>query len=451
MVILLVAGIFNDKFLLSIYLLLLLLLLMGGYFITSNGMFDFLNANFIFHISYLLAFFIAPIGIFIPKVSNVYLIYENQFTILSIAILWSIFGLLFYYLGFLSNTGTLLSKKIPMMELKVSPKILRLIVVCFTVFAIIAYYLLMQKLGGVMYVIFHLGVIRGLRILAFGGVGYLTIWLDFLVIISFILHIWSIKNHKKSKLIWVHSLIVLLLIGFCGSRMLILRYILGILIIYNYSYKKLNFKQILYFALCFLILSQTYVAFRYDFRSFKDWITSFDKILTSIFGDISAIRVFARVLQEVPSRYPYLIGKTYLDALINLLYLPFPRTIFKDKPIILSIGDYVGKTFFPEYPVGLPPTILGEAYLNFSYAGIFFEMFLFGIFCKFLTSLSRRYKEKGSVYVIILALFIPDIFVTVIAAPSIAFSTLSLNFVLLLIVLSFITILESLFSRRFNG
>ena len=81
----------------------------------------------------------------------------------------------------------------------------------------------------------------------------------------------------------------------------------------------------------------------------------------------------AAILQNVPSIVPYGGGETYT----RLLWIFVPRFLFPDKPaMILPMAQEI--LSYDSDNTSSPTTLIGEAYLNFGWLGLFLVMPLVG-------------------------------------------------------------------------
>jgi len=120
--------------------------------------------------------------------------------------------------------------------------------------------------------------------------------------------------------------------------------------------------------------------------------------------------IYHFVLLKVPKEYPYIKETTYSHLLTSLI----PRILWKSKP-----SSEVGKEFSIKYefnPSDNPTSInlpwVAELYLNFSFFGLFFGMFLIGIFIAILTKLVSVPKNNCIQYisglVVVAPLILPE-------------------------------------------
>ncbi len=92
---------------------------------------------------------------------------------------------------------------------------------------------------------------------------------------------------------------------------------------------------------------------------------------------------FGHVFQMTPERIPYLNGYSY--TAIPAMFVP--RFLWPGKPSTMEITDEIAVRYgwlSPELSgkVAVSAGIMDEAYMNFGIIGIFFIMFLFGVFIK---------------------------------------------------------------------
>ncbi len=83
----------------------------------------------------------------------------------------------------------------------------------------------------------------------------------------------------------------------------------------------------------------------------------------------------AAIYDAVPGDVPYMYGKSY----IAFLATPVPRTWWPMKPAI-GLGPYIGEHVFHKKYTGIPPGMLGEAYVNFGAFGAILIPFIYGLF-----------------------------------------------------------------------
>jgi len=96
------------------------------------------------------------------------------------------------------------------------------------------------------------------------------------------------------------------------------------------------------------------------------------------------------ILDKVPEM-DYQHGRTYLALLLS----PILRIVFPSKPI--SPAGLLTQTLDPallKSGTSVPPSLVGELYMNFSVPGILIGMFLFGLFWQILYSYMQVGKRN---------------------------------------------------------
>lgn len=125
-------------------------------------------------------------------------------------------------------------------------------------------------------------------------------------------------------------------------------------------------------------------------------------------GNFVDIGRIANIIDRVPERLDYFWGKTYLSIFTAFV----PRVIWPEKPPVQLGGIVKNKIFgYIVTTNGWPPTIIGEAFMNFGYVGLFFIPFFYGIGIKIMyvkLFLGQRSKKIRLIY---LAMLFPVTFV----------------------------------------
>lgn len=95
------------------------------------------------------------------------------------------------------------------------------------------------------------------------------------------------------------------------------------------------------------------------------------------------------------------------ESIIAIVFAPIPRIWWEEKPSV-RVGQFVGKEIYLRDNLsGVPPTLIGELYLNFWWPGVILGMALLG-------ALSRRLYTRlalGPLHIIIYALFASNILI----------------------------------------
>jgi len=135
-----------------------------------------------------------------------------------------------------------------------------------------------------------------------------------------------------------------------------------------------------------------YLVYRRAGRDFTDDITfglNFDTLVAA-FSNIDTFWNTAFVFDGFPDRFSFFFGETYLALLVAYI----PRTLWEEKPVSMSaqLGYFV-RTGDPGFSLlgwhevnqfSLSTGMIGEAFANFGWVGVFFMPLLFAIVAKWL-------------------------------------------------------------------
>lgn len=209
---------------------------------------------------------------------------------------------------------------------------------------------------------------------------------------------WKYMRRALGKL-WLQSALMISIIELAwyfpsGGREPVL--ITGVVIIFSYIFveKKIPYKWIAIGSCISLIIVSGMDFYRYSIggiaskidtvrldeireavsvshHSFlEEWISG--EWLIRIISRLSDARSVAAILEGVPKKVQYLKGDTYL----TLPFVFVPRFLYPDKP---AASMPINEWFFRNEGGSSPTTLIGEAYLNFGWLGIFFVMPIMGI------------------------------------------------------------------------
>ncbi|MCF7749064.1 O-antigen polysaccharide polymerase Wzy [Sulfitobacter sp. M39] len=108
------------------------------------------------------------------------------------------------------------------------------------------------------------------------------------------------------------------------------------------------------------------------------------------------------IISEVSERNLYLHG----ESLISFIFAPIPRIFWADKPSV-TIGPWVAKVVYSrENRSGVPPGLIAELFLNFSWPGIIIGMFFYGVICRVLYNTHKRFTDTSLAWRVFYSIFL---------------------------------------------
>lgn len=142
----------------------------------------------------------------------------------------------------------------------------------------------------------------------------------------------------------------------------------------GYYYRRLNMKTILisFIGLVFIVAAMG------SLRATNQRVDDRGSFIASTLGSgngFDAVRVTA-IIDRMPRMHDFLYGQSY--AAIPVFFVP--RAVWPEKPSS-GLGAFVKAELFGELNVrnaGWPPSIVGEAYINFGFLGIVFILPIIG-------------------------------------------------------------------------
>jgi oligosaccharide repeat unit polymerase len=255
-----------------------------------------------------------------------------------------------------------------------------------TAFAALSLMLVLPVFSSFQTVIENLGRFRQLL----AGYGYQGLGMDLLVILVLILWV----DHLQSRRRWMFLPLMLAsnMYNFLlGSRAGIFNLWLFMFLAWRYHHERGNrgsWKRALAIALIVVLAvvsALSIAAIRNvgvtTVGQAERALTSYwegesnSPLSTSFMLEFDQFDIFAMVVDMGRGNFPLMWGRSYMDV----LYQPIPRALWPDKP--MSFDQEIGRMLTGTY-TAIPPSMVGEMYMNFHIFGIIAGMLLFGYLCR---------------------------------------------------------------------
>ena len=232
-------------------------------------------------------------------------------------------------------------------------------------------------------------LIEGLadRTRAFAGLGYFFNGILLLLIFALLWWTYLLQERRLTDWrFWIYTIFALLSSGLLGSRANTFIIVLAGVVLYHTLFKPISFAILLslggvgavalvayaLFFREFLITGQLAVLVSYADKSNPLW-TLFAQMLS---GEFMHIQILSTLVEAMPSEIPFQNGLTYLF----LFATPIPSSLWPEKPLpapgIFTLALWPQKWLLAGTTI--PPTLMGEMYMNFGTLGVFIGMILFG-------------------------------------------------------------------------
>jgi len=263
----------------------------------------------------------------------------------------------------------------------------------------------------------------------FTGLGYLRWGMSLIYIAFFIILIYYYdcknKNYSISKK-WIFSIfsigfIAIILPILTSNIGKILSTIIFLFLIRHYMWKrvKINTKNVIITFFIFYLIVFPLLRIRKANSFQSSSLISINSFLESV-AERKTTNFFnlANILANVPDKWEFQYGKTH----ISWLLAPIPRILWPYKPAI-NVGEEI-KFFIYDYSRGkpggaVPPTIIGELYINFGILGLLISP-LFWYFGGLVSKSTYKnflpfFKTNKNIifiYIIVINSLIPNIFIS---------------------------------------
>lgn len=381
----------------KVIVFLLIISILFPYFrsLLETGRLDILNPSFFFSISIFLGH-VLPLSNFLAGVDSYSRAwpyeYNSRDSSLLGALVIAIIGVNALYLGYYLGGKSSQEERAVKITFQVHWQRERIyyLGILYTALGIGLFIVGVTILGGFLQLIVGLND----RIRTFTGLNYFFTALLLLPTFAFIWWNYLLSIGKpKSIAFWVYSIFSILLSGLLGSRANTFIFILACILAYNLVYKQIKARFLLVLAILALIVLPIFSLYFREYAILGE-LTSIDisqdggELLYQIVenglaGDFYQIQALATIVDSMPETIPFQYGKTYLFFLIS----PVPSSLWPGKLdfALPSTGVYtlgLWPNRWLDTGTTVPPSLMGEMYMNFGNLGVFLGMLIVGYLYK---------------------------------------------------------------------
>jgi oligosaccharide repeat unit polymerase len=238
----------------------------------------------------------------------------------------------------------------------------------------------------------------GDRIRMFEGLNYIMMGLHFPLCFAFVWWLYLLERRRP----WNIRFLVFLLFAFGlsalgGNRASTFSVVVAGVVAYHRLYRRISLsKFILLFVFGSMFLVCTSIVVR-EYLVSGHFSTVDISLLSWLFawysgtsGEFSQFQSLAILADNIPDKMPYEYGSTYF----YLLIAPIPSALWPAKATFDTSAGLFAKTFWYDYWLSsgttIPPSLMGEMFLNFGAIGIVLGMFIFGLVYKTFSRLPVR-------------------------------------------------------------
>lgn len=202
---------------------------------------------------------------------------------------------------------------------------------------------------------------------------------------------------------------------FSGKRMELLLFIVALILVYTFVYRRVNLKQILFFCVFLVVFGSTMHFYRRAMKfaaknaepvsikqamkeGYAEQVHSGPgKTIWVVLERLHAVKYTVGCMDHFPSQAFFLGGSTYR----NILWSPIPKILCPNKKIYPYEYNALIQPWFTGTVAHV--TAVGEAYMNFGWYGIIIVFSLSGIFYRGIDSAflfpSRLSVFEGSLWI----------------------------------------------------
>jgi hypothetical protein len=316
------------------------------------------------------------------------------------ALLYAFLGVVSFQFAYFAARRTRTSNNLDRYRIAESRQVprgkLTVAILSLSLVGLLGYLLIMSESGGFSFLTSNI-IVRAQLI----GSNYFRVMLQFLQVAGWVWYVYDPKASRK-PLFWLLIGLNLLLLGSLGSRSSVILFILSLLILRLLRSSKNPIPSLARFVGRFWQIAIVAVLVISVFFGFLAWrraslairvsggelelsdvvvqlSTFFEKerLMATLFGqaNVAGMEMLSTIVEAVPEKLPLMHGRTLLWAVLS----PVPRALWPDKPV--NTGLYLNRILSnPNTITGIPPSWIGELFLNFNVAGVILGCGLLGLF-----------------------------------------------------------------------
>lgn len=311
-----------------------------------------------------------------------------------------------FILGISLHIGEVLVKNVPLLNFRLHLRNIIIISIFSTLIGIVLYIFLLSSIGfdNPLMVLKNTFLFR-VETGKLGWITYLKTFALFLLEAPFwVLLLIRQRIGRGRYLLWIYFLFLLILSFSTGSRGAVVILLLGVAFIFHET-SKVKFRLNIFLIALILIIPLTlFIKYHSSLRTTDIESASQLETLAEIenIGYYDAIIFLCRRLAdgadgfiniiESKDRLEFIWGRSFIDA----IYLPIPRALIPDKPY--SFNTQMTRKMNPEFEdifYAAEYSIMGEMFINFHVAGLFWGGFIFGVLIKMINNYYLR--NRGNI------------------------------------------------------
>lgn len=310
---------------------------------------------------------------------------------LSLALAVALAGVLAFYMGYLSPLGVHVGWRLPAFRDHINIRRLKAMALIYLVIGLLAFALLLVQSGGISLQWTDISRKRAGESEYLRTAAYLLSAAALLRLMAFV------KGHR-TRFLWLSMALASVVPFVTSSRSNLILWGFAFAVVIHYTRRRFTVRDLLIVLPVFLSIYSVMAGLRLISKrsdiALGDVVgvaATLDKLLGGRdLGDINTLAHIVRVVQQ------QVVDLQWGQTFIVFLTRPIPRAIWPNKPV--NLGGFVAEVIYHRSGGGIPPSFMGELFLNFHVPGVILGMLLFGVVCRAAYEYLRR--DPGNPYVV---------------------------------------------------